>query len=255
MKLTIDTDVGTDVDDLFALIYALTHPTADINAITTVHGDTKIRAKIVRKLEKMLGKNVPIIAGAEKTLAGDSKYWTGLEPLALTEEDSEPLKEEKLPEYDSSTRLACLGPLTNIALQLETNPSIKNVQRVYIMGSSSASHNFKADLKATEIVFSQPWQIFQVTKQVSEHISFTREELENLRGSELGNFLYESAIRWLDYTRRKKAIMYDVLVVSASLEEDFVRFKEQDRGRFISSHVNTKLKEKILDTLRWTTKR
>jgi purine nucleosidase len=42
----IDTDIGTDVDDLLALVFIAKAPELCLEGITTVHGDTLLRAKI-----------------------------------------------------------------------------------------------------------------------------------------------------------------------------------------------------------------
>lgn len=249
-QIIIDTDIGTDCDDLFALAYAIRNPNTDIRAISTVIGDTEIRGKIVRKLERMLGVNIPIIAGESGSEESVKKYWTGIEHLSLTvEELNEPLEKFPFPNYTTDTKLVCIGPLTNISYQLQTNPSIRNVKNVYVMGSSDSSHNFKADLPAKERVFSEPWNIFQITKPVSKKISFTIEELEKLRVNLLGQFLYNSAIRWLDYTKRQKACMYDVLTVSAGIGESYVKFKKQDSNRFVSTDVDLKIKDKLVEVI------
>ena len=249
-KLVIDTDIGTDVDDLFALIYAIKNPRADIIAISTVHGDTTIRGKIVRKLERILNVDIPIIPGESCSKKMVKKYWTGFEKLALTKRElKEPLQERKFPEYEKGTALACIGPLTNIALQLKENESIKNVQEIYLMGSSIKSHNFKTDPKALKIVQSQHWKIKYINKYVSEKISFRRDELENLKGNELGNFVYESSIRWLDYAKKDTIYMYDVLTLSAAIGEDFVKFREKDE-KIMSYDVDPTIKNMIIEAIK-----
>ncbi len=248
-RLVIDTDVGTDVDDLFALAYALKHPGIKIEAITTVHGNAVVRGKIARKLERILGKETRILAGENGTLGGGKNYWCGFEQNILGKDElEEELKKEEPIAYDSDVELVCIGPLTNIAMQLENNPSIKNIKRIYIMGSTETSHNFKADPKAAGIVMSYGWDVFQITKEVSSKIVFTRKELEELKGNKLGDFLYSSAINWLNYTGRIEACMYDVLTVSAAIE-DFVKFERRD-NRFVSCDVNIELKNKLSEAIK-----
>jgi len=48
-KLLIDTDIGDDIDDLFALYFAL-RKNIEIVGVTTVFKDTVQRAKMVKKL-------------------------------------------------------------------------------------------------------------------------------------------------------------------------------------------------------------
>ena len=260
-KIVIDTDIGTDIDDAFALVYAIKNLNADLIAVSTVIGNTKIRAKIARKLERMLGSdsNIPIIAGQKGPEDSVKKYWTGIEQKALTQgELKEPFENSEYPRYTSDTKLICIGPLTNIALQLEINPSIKSVNGIYVMGSSESSHNFKADLKSWHKVQQQPWNIYQITKSDSEKISFTKKELEELNGNILGNFLSESALRWLDYVNngwidhapKTSCAMYDVLTLSAAIGEDYVKFKQISPNRFLSCDVDLKLKDKIIEAIR-----
>ncbi|MBC8270504.1 MAG: nucleoside hydrolase, partial [Gammaproteobacteria bacterium] len=46
----LDTDIGFDVDDVWALAFLLRCPELDIKLITTDTGDTHYSAKIVAKL-------------------------------------------------------------------------------------------------------------------------------------------------------------------------------------------------------------
>ncbi|MFH1248626.1 MAG: nucleoside hydrolase [archaeon] len=249
-QLVIDTDVGADVDDLIALIYAIRNNKERIKAIITVHGDTVIRAKIVKKLEKMLGVNIPIIAGTARTLSGNRDYWCGFEHEALTPDELRaPFANNHSLSYNSRTSLVCIGPLTNIALNLENDSDISMVRNIYFMGSHSGSHNFKADPRAAEIVLAQKWNKFFVTKEVSKKICFSKRELKTFRGTELGEFVYGSAMRWLDYSGKNEACMYDVLAVSAALGENFVKFK-QDNGNMVSYDVDSAIKGRIAEAIK-----
>src|SRR5947207_3960832 len=68
-KIIIDTDIGDDVDDAFAVALALRSPELQILGITTTFGDTETRAKL---LDRLLGETghseIPVAAGvASKT--------------------------------------------------------------------------------------------------------------------------------------------------------------------------------------------
>ncbi len=250
IEQALDTDIGTDCDDAFALVYLLRNPKANLATISTVIGDPVIRAKIARKLERMLGSNVPIIAGECGPLDAQ-KYWTGIEEKALSDEEKkEEFVNSPYLKYTTDTRLICIAPLTNIALQLASNPTIRNVRDVYIMGSMDSSHNFKADLAAKNKVFKEGWNIYQVSKEVCEKIALSREELEQLRVNAVGEILCASAIRWLDYTGRDRAIMYDVLTASAGIGEGYVKFRQIEEGRYLSEDVDVELKDKLIEVIK-----
>src|SRR6266478_7617955 len=52
----IDTDIGDDIDDAFALAIALQDPHLEVIGITTAWGDTRTRALLVRRLLATLGR-------------------------------------------------------------------------------------------------------------------------------------------------------------------------------------------------------
>jgi purine nucleosidase len=60
----LDTDIGSDIDDAFALALVLDSPELDLRAVTTVSGDSQARARIAAKMLWEAGrKNVTVAAG------------------------------------------------------------------------------------------------------------------------------------------------------------------------------------------------
>ena len=55
MKVLFDTDIGTDIDDAWALGYVLKSPVFDVLGVTVSDADTPSRAKIVCKVLHRLG--------------------------------------------------------------------------------------------------------------------------------------------------------------------------------------------------------
>ena len=74
VSLILDTDIGDDVDDAFALAQAALHPSIDLVAITTCWGDTAARARLARRvLDAAGGDRVPIHPGPD-TSFGSGRY-------------------------------------------------------------------------------------------------------------------------------------------------------------------------------------
>jgi len=48
--ILLDTDIGTDIDDAFALALVLESPELDLLGVTTVSGDTQARARLAAKM-------------------------------------------------------------------------------------------------------------------------------------------------------------------------------------------------------------
>src|SRR2546425_11347042 len=63
-KIIIDTDIGDDVDDAFALALAVKGPELEILGVTTTFGDTEARANITHRFLREAGRaENPILAG------------------------------------------------------------------------------------------------------------------------------------------------------------------------------------------------
>jgi len=68
-KVIIDTDIGDDVDDAFALAQALKAPSLDILGITTVFKNAKMRSRIVKaELSAFKKINIDVVSGLDNPL-------------------------------------------------------------------------------------------------------------------------------------------------------------------------------------------
>ena len=80
IKVIIDTDIGDDIDDAFALLFAM-KLNYDIIGITTVFQNTAERARMTKKLLSVYGKgyeNVPVYAGYGTPLADEERKYPHL---------------------------------------------------------------------------------------------------------------------------------------------------------------------------------
>ena len=68
MKILLDTDIGSDIDDAVCLAYLLANPKCELLGITTVTGEAIKRAQMASALCTVAGKEVPIYPGAENPL-------------------------------------------------------------------------------------------------------------------------------------------------------------------------------------------
>ena len=68
-KIIFDTDIGSDIDDAFALGYLLNHPECELLGITTVSGEAEKRAALCQLFVDRSGKTVPVHSGISKPIA------------------------------------------------------------------------------------------------------------------------------------------------------------------------------------------
>jgi len=63
-KIILDTDIGDDIDDAFALALALQSTEIQIVGVTTAWGDTALRARMVRRMLAENGRaEIPVAEG------------------------------------------------------------------------------------------------------------------------------------------------------------------------------------------------
>ena len=75
--ILLDTDIGTDIDDAFALALVMRSPELELLGVTTVSGDTAARARLAAKLLWESGSQfVPVAAGKPgKPLPQEQTRW------------------------------------------------------------------------------------------------------------------------------------------------------------------------------------
>ena len=62
----IDTDIGDDIDDAFALALALKSPELKVLGVTTTFGNTEMRARLLDRYLKAVGRSdIPVFAGPD----------------------------------------------------------------------------------------------------------------------------------------------------------------------------------------------
>ena len=124
LKILLDTDIGSDIDDVVALIYLLAQPECELLGITTVSGEAEKRARIASAICTMVGKDIPIFPGLEDPMLVEQLQPYAQQASALANwryQDQFPKGEavlfmrEIIRQHPGEITLVTLGPLTNIA--------------------------------------------------------------------------------------------------------------------------------------------
>ncbi len=195
--IILDTDIGTDIDDAFALALVLTSPELELLGVTTVSGDTQARARLAAKLlwEANASPRVWVAAGEPgKPLPIDQTRWAdGFTSFALRGEKSEidlravDFMKAEIERRPGEITLVPIGPLTNLAELLKQDPSVaKKIKRIVMMGGSIArgyepgsgpatEYNIAADPPAAQVVFSSGIPILMAPLDVTARLQLDPE--------------------------------------------------------------------------------
>lgn len=149
----LDTDIGDDIDDAFALALVLKSPELKLLGITTEFGDTELRARLVDRYLAAVGRtDIPVAAGkatphsnvftqaAYAEREPDRKHPDGVQFLL-----------DQIKAHPGEVTLICIGPLVNVGEAIRRDPeTFRKVKRVVLMGGSvyrGYDHNGKNNAK------------------------------------------------------------------------------------------------------------
>lgn len=169
IPVLLDTDIGTDIDDAYALAQVLRSPELELLGVTTVAGDTVARARLAAKLLAVAGRrDVPVYAG----ISGSVQYlkqcdWAaGFTTPALHESGGVEFLRQQINARPGEITLIAVGELTNVAALLEAEPGIgKKLKAIALMGGSvrrgyapgskpEPEWNIKSNAQAAQVVFA-----------------------------------------------------------------------------------------------------
>jgi inosine-uridine nucleoside N-ribohydrolase len=138
-RVIIDTDIGDDIDDAFALALALKSPELKILGVTTTFGNTEMRARLLDRYLQAVGRNdIPVFAGppsktdnvmtqaAYAKQVPEKKHGDGAEFILRAAR-----------QHPGQITLIAIGPLFTVQAAIERDPAaFKKLKRVVIMGGS-----------------------------------------------------------------------------------------------------------------------
>ncbi len=136
VKVLLDTDIGSDIDDAISLAYLLAQSECELLGITTTTGEAEKRAMLASVLCKAAQKEIPIFPGVEQPLLIAQRQTIARQADALQKWPHEkhfPHNEaifflrQTIYDYPGEIVLLTIGPLTTIALLFKIDPEIPHL--------------------------------------------------------------------------------------------------------------------------------
>ena len=230
IPIILDADTGNEVDDLFAIVRALTEPSWEITALNAAHWQTSHWAvaqsmenshRLNQLLVGQLGLSVKTNRGG---VARMYDWGNQAQHSAAAYEIIQQAKE--MPAGEKLTVIA-LGALTNVASAIYIDPSIESKIKLYWLGTTfdfekqilkRVDFNCMMDPQALEIMLQSNVEMTVIPVNVAASMTFTYEETAaQLKGLHpLGDFLVDRWYNHLDGSREKRTI-WDLALIQAMI--------------------------------------
>ncbi|GFP87149.1 probable uridine nucleosidase 2 [Phtheirospermum japonicum] len=208
-KIIIDTDPG--IDDAMAIFLALQSPEVEVIGLTTIYGNvyTTLATRNALHLLEIAGRtDIPVAEGSHVTITKGTKLriadfvhgTDGLGNQNFPPPKGKPIKQsavdfliEQASLYPGKVTVVALGPLTNIALAIQSDPSfVKNVGQIVLLGGAfsvngnvnpAAEANIFGDPEAADLVFTSGADILAIGINVTHQVVLTDADRDKLAES------------------------------------------------------------------------
>ncbi len=265
--VVLDTDIGSDIDDTWALALLLRSPELDLKLVLTETGDARYRAAIVAKLLEAAGRtDVAVGLGRDfgpMTEADRNQdpwirgYDIAKYPGTFHKDGAGALIDLVMHSPDPVTIIA-IGPVPTLALALGREPRLAARCRLVGMhgsfvtgyggGAPAAESNVRVDPAALRTVLAAPWRDILLTPldtcglvslsggnyravwQSAPTDPLVRAVIENY-------CLFAPRVSWMkcDFFATRSTTLFDCVAVYLAYTEDFVetetvRFRITDDG-------------------------
>jgi len=198
-KVIVDTDIGDDIDDVFALGVALASPELKVLGVTSAWGDTELRSRMLDRILCETGReDVPVFTGVS-TLARHKEGAAAFSQAAWARAgierkhgDAVAFLLEQARAHPKEITLIAIAPLTNIGAAIDRDPAgFRMFKRVVLMGGSvyrgygakgtpvSAEYNIAMDPEAARKLFNSGVPIFMMPLD-STQIDFGAGRMDSL---------------------------------------------------------------------------
>ncbi len=281
IPVILDTDIGTDIDDTWALAMLLNCPELEPRLITTVSGDTTYRAHLTAKFLQSAGRtDIPIgigIGNPKGSLNFQQPWLDGFDidsyPGTIAPDGVQAML-DVIADSPEPVTVISIGVATNIARALERNPDIASKccfvgmhGSIYLgydgKPGAAPESNVRYDVTSLRKVFAAPWLEKVITPlDTCGLVVLDGERYQRVYRSPnlalralIENYqIWSKLVTWMtvDYTDSKSSTLFDVVAVYLAycfdlLEMEKIRLRITEDGLTLPDPNG----DEVLAALRW----
>ena len=203
VRMVLDTDTGNEIDDQFALVYALISPELDLQAVYAAPFTNNRSTGPADGMEKSYEEILRILSRIDKSpdgfaFKGSTHYLTDMKNPERSPAALDLIARAKKSSPEDPLYVAAVGAITNVANAILIDPSIiRNIVVVWLGGNghnwpNQREFNFRQDLNASRTIFDCGVPFVQLPcTPVVTHFATTVPEMERYVGGRgaIGDYL------------------------------------------------------------------
>lgn len=201
-KVILDTDIGNDIDDSFALGLLLTLENIDIRLISTCYQDTEYRAKVVAKtLTNLSRTDIPIAIGYNNLQESEPSLQRYVEDFSWDNYEGKVYQEgidaiiDCIKQSEEKITIISIGPATNLVKVLERYPEAQykseivgmygSVRKGYIGRDKPCPEaNVYVDLASFEKLMKSDWKLTMVPLDACREFIINGDNYQKMKHSQ-----------------------------------------------------------------------
>jgi purine nucleosidase len=236
VRMVLDTDTYNEIDDQFALVYALISPELDVQAVYAApfknnrskgpkDGMEKSYEEILRILDK-LDRSAEGFA-----FKGSTSYLTNPKSPERSPAALDLIMRAKKSSPDDPLYVAAVGAITNVSNAILIDPSIiKNIVVVWLGGNGhnwphQREFNFRQDLNASRVIFDSGVPFVQLPcTPVVTHFRTTVPEMERYVGGRgpIGDYLLDIFKRYRKDHFAWSKVLWDMTAIAWVINDSWL---------------------------------
>ena len=246
VPVILDTDIGDDIDDTWALAMLLGLPKKiDLKLIVTSTGNTPEKTRLTAHILERAGRtDIPIATGVKTSAAAHNQLaWVGDWDIGgysgeVIDDGVAALTDAVNTSREPVTILA-IGPQTNLAEALRRDPAIAGNARVVAMAGSihlgyrdspepANEYNIRADVEAAREVLAADWENTWTPLDTCGSLLLSGESYAAVSDSSslLSRIVIENYDAWAnraDHPPDASSVLFDTVAAYLSFDERFLK--------------------------------
>ena len=242
-KIILDTDIGDDIDDAFALALALSSPKLQVMGVTTAWGDTDLRARLAARLLAKTGHSgIPVSAGPKTKVDSERFPFTQARYASMFPEpqngwpDAVDFILDAIRKNPGQITLISIAPFSNVGALIDKDPAtFRKLKRIVIMGGSIdrgygdlgyfpnhkpvPEYNVLMDIPAAKKLFASGVPLYEMPMDSTQNLKLDL-VLRNIlfsQGTPLTDTLTLLYHQWTASTRIPTPTLWDAMAVAFAI--------------------------------------